>query len=101
METTMTAIEMTGRVDEHRQLQLDGLLPTPGPMRVRVIVLYPLNDEGDETEWLRRPQSSPAFDFLSDPEEDIYSLTDGRPFDDEVYSGKESGYAKGQPGCFG
>ena len=82
METTMTAIEMTGRVDEHRQLQLDGLLPTPGPMRVRVIVLYPLNDEGDETECCAA--HSPAFDFLNDPEEDIYSLTDGRPFDDIV-----------------
>ncbi len=84
MGTTMTAIEMTGRVDEHHQLQLDGLLPTPGPMRVRVIVLYPLDDEWDETEWLRAAAHNPAFDFLSDPEEDIYSLTDGRPFDDEV-----------------
>jgi hypothetical protein len=84
MEATMTAIEMTGRIDENRQLQLDGLLPVPGPMRVRVIVLYPFNDEWDETEWLRAAAHNPAFDFLNDPEEDIYSLADGEPFRDEV-----------------
>jgi hypothetical protein len=84
METTMTAIEMTGRIDENRQLQLDGLLPVSGPMRVRVIVLYPINDEGDETEWLRAAAHNPAFDFLKDPEEDIYSLADGEPFRDDV-----------------
>ena len=38
----MTAIEMTGTVDENHQLQLDGALPITGPKRVRVIVLAPL-----------------------------------------------------------
>ena len=84
METTLTAIEATGTVDEHRQLQLDSLLPIPGPMRVRVLVLYPLTDEWDEMEWLRAAARNPAFDFLNDPEEDIYSLTDGMPFHDEA-----------------
>lgn len=37
----MTAIEMTGTVDENHQLQLDGILPIAGPKRVRVIVLSP------------------------------------------------------------
>lgn len=80
MEVTMTAIEATGTVDEHHQLQLDGLLPISGPMRVRVLVLYPLTDEWDEAEWLRAAARNPAFDFLNDPEEDIYSLADGKPF---------------------
>lgn len=84
METTMTAIEMTGRIDEHHQLQLDGPLPMSGPVRVRVIVLYPVDDEWDETEWLQAAAHNPAFDFLNDPEEDIYSLADGEPFRDEV-----------------
>lgn len=48
METTMTAIEVTGTVDEHQQLLLDHALPIAGPGRVRVIVLYPLADEWDE-----------------------------------------------------
>ena len=84
MEGTMKAIEMTGIVDEHHQLQLDGLLPVPGPVRVRILVLYTLSDEWDETEWLRASVCNPAFDFLSDLEEDIYSLADGEPFHDEV-----------------
>ena len=83
METTMTAIEMTGTVDEHQQLQLDGLLPVSGPRRVRVIVMYPLRDEWNETEWLQAAARNPAFAHLNDPEEDIYSLADGEQFNDE------------------
>ena len=85
METTMTAIEMTGRIDENHQLLLDGILPVPGPMRVRVIVLYPIhNDDWAETEWLQAATHNPAFDSLNDPAEDIYSLADGEPFRDKV-----------------
>jgi hypothetical protein len=84
METTLTAIEMTGSIDENHQLQLDGVLPVPGPMRVKVIVMYPLSDEWDEAEWLRAAAHNPAFDSLKDSEEEIYSMTDGEPFRDEV-----------------
>lgn len=84
METTLTAIEMTGSIDENHQLHLDGVLPVSGPMRVKVIVMYPLTDEWDETEWLRAAAHNPAFDSLNDPEEDIYSMADGEPFRDEV-----------------
>ncbi len=80
MEVAMTAIETTGVIDEHHQLQLDSLLPIPGPMRVRIIVLYPRSDEWDETEWLQAAARNPAFALLSDPEEDIYSLADGELF---------------------
>ncbi len=79
----MTAIEVTGQIDEHYQLQLDTRLPVRGPKRVRVIVLYP-SDELNEAEWLYAASINPAFDFLHDPEEDIYSLNDGQPFHDEV-----------------
>ena len=84
MEVTMAAVETTGTIDEHHQLQLDSLLPIPGPMHVRIIVLYPRSDEWDETEWLQAAARNPAFAFLSDAEEDIYSLADGEPFRDEV-----------------
>ncbi|MEW5985677.1 MAG: hypothetical protein AB1791_03500 [Chloroflexota bacterium] len=84
MEGTMTAVEVTGTVNENRQLLLDGPLPVSGPARVRVIILYPLTGDIDETEWLRSVAHSPAFDFLHDPQEDIYSLADGQPFHDEV-----------------
>ena len=84
MEAPMTAIEVTGTVDEHHRLQLDDTLPIPGPRRVRVIILYPLIDEWDETEWLQAAARNPAFAFLSDPAEDTYSLADGKPFHDKV-----------------
>ena len=84
MEAQMTAIEMTGMVDEHNQLKLDGFLPFSGPRRVRVIVLSPLDDEISETAWLQAAQQNPAFAFLADPTEDIYTMTDGEPFNDEI-----------------
>jgi hypothetical protein len=84
METTMTAIEITGMIDENRQLHLDGTLPISGPIPVRVIVLYPVTEELDEAKWLQTAASNPAFEFLNNPEEDIYTLADGKPFEDEV-----------------
>ena len=84
METQMTAIEMTGIVDQHSRLILDSSLPFFGPKRVKVIVLSPLDDEIDEISWLQAASKNPAFAFLADPEEDIYSITDGQPFHDEI-----------------
>lgn len=84
MDATMTALELTGTIDEDRQLKLDTKLPIPGPKRVRVIVLYSPVDEWDEIEWLRAAAQNPAFDSLREPEEDIYTLADGRPFQDEA-----------------
>ncbi|MBI1878719.1 MAG: hypothetical protein HYR94_10930 [Chloroflexi bacterium] len=75
----MTAIEITGIIDENHQLHLDGILPISGPIPVRVIVLYPATEEFDETKWLQAAATNPSFEYLSDPEEDIYSLADGKP----------------------
>jgi hypothetical protein len=83
MENPMTAIEMTGTVDENHQLQLDGILPFAGPKRVRVIVLSPLTEIADElsdVEWLKASLNNSAFEYLRDPEEDIYTIKDGKPF---------------------
>ena len=79
MEATMTAIELTGTVNERHQLQLDDPLPISGPKRVRVIVLYSSADEWDESEWLQAAARNSAFAFLKDAEEDIYSSSDGKP----------------------
>jgi len=84
MDSTMTAIEVTGTIDENSQLQLDHSLPVSGPRRVRVIVLYPLEDDINETEWLQAAARNPVFKYLGEPEEDIYSLEDGQPFDDQA-----------------
>ena len=87
MGTPMTAIEMTGTIDEHQQLKLDDRLPITGPRRVRVIVLSPIESERgdwDESEWLGAASHNPAFKFLRDSRENIYSPKDGQPFKDEV-----------------
>ena len=82
MDIMSSAIEVNGTIDEQRQLHLDEPLPIRGPSRVRVIILLPQDDPG-EREWLRAAAGNSAFDFLRDPSEDIYSLSDGRPFDGE------------------
>jgi hypothetical protein len=86
MTAPMTAIETTGMVDENQQLRLDGKLPIKGPQRVRVIVLYPAEDANEisEDEWLYAAAHNPAFDFLKESSEDIYTPEDGEPFRDEV-----------------
>ena len=79
----MKAVEMTGTVTENGQLILDEPVPVPAGTRVRLVIL--LDDEADldEREWLRTAAANPAFDFLHDPEEDIYTLADGEPFPHE------------------
>lgn len=84
METTLTAIELAGTVDEYHNLQLDDVIPITGPKRVRVIVLYSPADESDEREWLRAATENPAFAFLKDAAEDIYTPLDGKPVHDEA-----------------
>ncbi len=83
MDTPFTAVEVTGIIDEHQQLQLDTVLPITGPKRVRVLVLYAEDDETGEAQWLQAAAKNDAFDILRDVEEDIYSLNDGKPFHDE------------------
>jgi len=83
METGVKAIETTGTIDAQRQLVLDKQLPIVGPTRVRIIILLSEETEIDENEWLQAAVDNPAFDFLKEPEEDIYSITDGRPFNDQ------------------
>jgi len=83
MEVVSKAIEMTGRVDAHRHLFLDEALPIFGPKKVRVIILFPEADDLDESEWLHAAAVNPSFDFLNDPGEDIYSIDDGKPFNNK------------------
>lgn len=80
MEILEKAIEATATIDANRQLVLDEPLPVVGPTKVRVIILLPEEAEIDEKEWLRSASVSPALDFLKEPEEDIYTLSDGKPF---------------------
>jgi len=80
MEIVERAIETHGTIDKEHRLVLDEALPLEGPQRVHVIILVPEEAEIDETKWLAAAFSNEAFAFLNDPEEDIYSLSDGEPF---------------------
>jgi len=80
MEVAMKAIETTGIINARGQLVLDEPLLAVAPTRVRVVILLPEETDIDEMKWLRAAARNPAFDFLKEPEEDIYTLADGRPF---------------------
>ena len=79
---TRIAVEATGTVDREHRLVLDEPLPIEGPSRVKVIILLPEDTDFDEKLWLQAARSNPAFEFLTDPAEDIYTAADGRPFID-------------------
>lgn len=76
----MKAIETTGTVDAEHQLHLDQPIPVDGPNRVRVIILVPEDGDIDEQSWLSAAAKNPAFDFLREKTEDIYTVNDGKPF---------------------
>ena len=48
-----------------------------------VVELTGTLDEPDEVEWLHAAARNPAFAFLREPQEDIYTLDDGQPFTEE------------------
>lgn len=83
MELIEKVIETTATINAQQQLVLDEPLPFSGPARVRLIVFIPQKVDIDEKEWLQTASNNPAFDFLKAPEEDIYTLSDGRPFHDQ------------------
>lgn len=83
METILRAIETTATIDDERHLLLDAPLPENANGRVRVIILFADDSEIHEDQWLRAMAHNPSFSFLNDPREDIYTLQDGKPFQDE------------------
>lgn len=79
----MRAIETTGILNTEGQIQLDRPLPQDKAGRVRVILLMPEEDETGARGWSGAISTNPSFAFLHDPEEDIYTLEDGQPVNDE------------------
>ena len=79
----MKAIEVVGTIEEGRRVRLDEPLPIGVGIgaRVRLIILV-AEDEPSEQEWLHAARQGGAFDYLNAPEEDRYTLRDGKPFDD-------------------
>jgi len=97
----MKAIQTTGKIDAEGQLFLDSPIKGILSRSVQVIIFveeteiegespeeiedeldWQSSEEIDEDEWLHAAANNPVFDFLKDPEEDIYTLADGKPFND-------------------
>ena len=76
----MKAIEIVGTIEDGG-VRLDQPLPPGVAGRVRLIILVG-EDEPSEQEWLHAAHRGGAFDCLNAPEEDRYTLRDGKPFDD-------------------
>ncbi len=79
----MQAIEIFSKTDKQGHLILNYPVNRP-ESKVRVIILVDeKTDDFDEDKlWAKSISSNPAFDFLKDEVENIYSLSDGEPFND-------------------
>lgn len=53
-----------------------------------MIEFQPAEDEWDDTEWLQVAAHHATFAFLGDADEDIYTLSDGQPIQDEYPKGE-------------
>jgi len=79
----MKAIEIRTKTDKHGHLRINYPLNNRDS-NVRIIILVDENsdDVNEEELWMKTISTNPAFDFLKDTSENIYSLTDGEPWDD-------------------
>jgi len=78
----MRAIEVTGQIDKKGILRLDNPL-TMREKKVKVIILMLEEDEEiEEKQWLKAMTNNSAFEYLHDEQENIYKITDGKPFHD-------------------
>jgi hypothetical protein len=79
----MKAIEINSKTDKTGHLKINYKLDK-SESNVRILIL--LDEDSSEKEeeklWMSSISKNPAFDFLNDSEEDIYSLKDGEPFND-------------------
>ena len=78
----MRAIEINSKTDKKGHLKIDYQLDK-SDSNVRVLILVDDDSDKDEEKiWMDSITSNPAFDFLNDQSEDIYSIKDGEPFND-------------------
>jgi hypothetical protein len=77
----MKAIETSGHIDAKGKLSLKHALKARNK-NVKVIILFDEPNDEDDKQLLKYATSNPAFEFLKEPEEDIYSVKDGKPLND-------------------
>lgn len=81
----MKAVETMATIENKKKLILDKPLSDiiQKQNKVRVILLLPDESDISENEWLHLASKNTAFDFLKEPAENIYTLSDGKPFSHE------------------
>ncbi len=78
----MKAIEIKSETDKNGYLKINYPL-NKTKRKVRVIILLEEDSDQDEEKiWRYSVAKNPAFDFLQEPDEDIYTINDGEPFHD-------------------
>jgi hypothetical protein len=79
----MRAIEINSKTDKEGHLKIDYKL-NKSNSHVRVLILLDedITDLEEEKLWINSISKNPAFNFLMEPSEDIYSLEDGEPIND-------------------
>ena len=72
----MKAIEFKAKTDNQGQLKVDIPLQQHNKEE-RLIILLNEDEQTEDSNWLHFNSKNPSFDFLNEPEEDVYSLNDG------------------------
>jgi hypothetical protein len=80
----MQAIEINTKTDNNGHLRIDVPIKKMNK-NVKIIILIGEDEVKieDEKTWLYANAINPSFDFLREPEEDIYSINDGEPLNYE------------------
>lgn len=77
----MKAIEIEYKTDNKGRLNIEYQLNrSNSAVRVLIFVKDSTSQE-EEKEWLKAISGNPAFEFLKNDSEDLYSLTDGEPIE--------------------
>jgi hypothetical protein len=79
----MSVIEINSKTDSKGLLRFNYNL-NKSNRRVRILIMVDDHKKSTDEEalWMQSIASNPAFDFLHDSLEDVYSITDGEPIDD-------------------
>lgn len=75
----MKAVELKTKIEEDGSIRIQNSGLRSGVL-VRVLILTEEDEDSEEKNYLEAISKNPAFDFLNDPAEDVYTKKDGKPF---------------------
>lgn len=78
----MKAIEKKGTIGKDGMIHISTSKEFAGK-EIKIIILIPESDYISDNEWLIVNTNNPAFNFLNDPGEDIYTINDGKTIEHE------------------